>query len=85
MTVSACSTVKPDPVVVAQVIRPELPASARKKCDDPVKLPDRMLPAEEATPLWAKDRAALRVCETRRGAAVAAVDAAPVPDPRPLQ
>jgi hypothetical protein len=57
-------------------VRPALPASARAPCDKPALLPDRDLTQREATSYWARDRTALKTCETRRAAAVAAVDAA---------
>lgn len=59
---------------MTQFIRPTLPLAARQPCADPVPLPDRDLSEGEATNLWGKDRAALRACEPRRAAAVAAVD-----------
>lgn len=59
-----------------EFIKPELPAATRQRCADPVKLPDRDLSASEVTTSWGRDRAALRICETRRAAAIAAVDGA---------
>lgn len=59
-----------------EFIRPELPATARQRCPDPVALPDRDMTASEVTNGWGRDRANLRICETRRAAAVAAVDGA---------
>jgi hypothetical protein len=75
---SACSTTaeKIEPTVKLEFIKPTLPASARKRCADPVEAPDRDLPEGEATDLWNIDRANLRICETRRAAAVVAVDGA---------
>jgi hypothetical protein len=72
---SACSTApSPEPVVKLQIVRPQLPAAARQPCAAPVALQDRSLAAAEVTAAWGRDRAALRICETRRSAAVAAVD-----------
>jgi len=62
-----------------------VPAESRKPCDVPVALPDRALTAKELTPLWGKDRSALAVCEQRRAAAVAAVDAIPASVPLPQE
>lgn len=59
-----------------EFVKPTLPTSARKRCADPVDLPDRDLLDGEATDLWNIDRASLRICETRRAAAVVAVDGA---------
>ncbi|MCP4561999.1 MAG: hypothetical protein GY873_08690 [Bosea sp.] len=59
-----------------QIVRPQLPSAARQPCAAPVALPDRNLAAAEVTSAWARDRAALRLCESRRAAAVAAVDGA---------
>lgn len=56
--------------------RPALPAAARQRCDAPVATPDRDLNEREVASLWSRDRLALRACETRRAAAVAAVDGA---------
>lgn len=76
--VSACSTSaeKVEPIVKLEFVKPALPASSRKRCADPVEAPDRDLLEGEATDLWNTDRANLRICETRRAAAVAAVDGA---------
>lgn len=52
----------------------ELPAEAKRKCADPVSLPDRNLSEAEATSLWGRDRTSLRICETRRAAAVGATN-----------
>lgn len=51
-----------------------LPEAARQPCADPRKLPDRDLTSREVATNWGADRAALATCETRRAAAVAAVD-----------
>lgn len=52
---------------------PAVPPVALKRCEAPAHLPDRDITAAEATGFWARDRAALRDCETRRAAATAAV------------
>lgn len=59
-----------------EFIRPALPAIARAACAEPAALPDRDMTASEVTNSWGRDRASLRICETRRAAAVAAVDGA---------
>lgn len=76
---SACSTAPVEPTVKLELVRPELPAIARQRCADPVVIPDRDIQAAEITSLWGRDRAALRICETGRAAAVAAVDGAVTP------
>lgn len=74
---SGCSTAPdPEPTVKVEFTWPELPAVARQRCTDPVALPDRDITASEVTNGWGRDRANLRICETRRAAAVAAVDGA---------
>lgn len=57
-------------------MRPTLPAPARQRCDAPVATPDRDLTGREVASLWGRDRVALRACEARRAAAVAAVEGA---------
>lgn len=75
---SGCSTTpdEPAPTVKTEFIRPTVPAIARQRCADPVTLPDRDLTEAESTSLWGRDRSALRQCEPRRAAAVAAIDGA---------
>ncbi len=73
---SACSTTPVEPTVKLELVKPELPEAARQRCADPLRLPDRDMTAAEVTSNWGRDRAALRICETRRAAAVAAVDGA---------
>lgn len=69
--VSGCLTAEPpEPSVRTEFIRAEISAEARKPCAAPVKLPDRSLTAREVTTSWGQDRSALRVCESRRRAAV---------------
>lgn len=71
---SACSPTDPKPVIRTEVITLTVPDSARQPCAEPRPLPDRDLTAREVTTNWSADRAGLRNCETRRAAAVAAVD-----------
>ena len=73
-TASACSTRAERTVTQTRIVRPALPPVARAPCDRPQALPDADLSAEAATRLWGRDRAALRICESRRAAAVAAID-----------
>ena len=73
---SACSPDSPAPIVITKTITPVVPAAARQKCADPVALPDRAMPEGDIVPAWGADRAALKSCEQRRAAAVAAIDAA---------
>ena len=68
---SACSIdSRPEPIVRTVIAIPEIPSEAKLKCSAPVTLPDRDLGGQEAASLWGRDRNALRVCETRRAAAV---------------
>ncbi|GAA0600182.1 hypothetical protein GCM10008943_14230 [Paenochrobactrum glaciei] len=78
-----CSTTTPSQIVRTQISQPNIPAQALKPCDDPVALPDRALSAKELTPLWGKDRAALKECEAKRAALVAAVKPVPTPKEKP--
>ncbi|MCJ8027026.1 hypothetical protein MUU56_16645 [Shinella yambaruensis] len=73
---SACSHTEPKPVVRIVRAQVTLPESARLACPHPIALPDRDMTSGEVTVKWGADRAALLTCETRRAAAVAAVDAA---------
>lgn len=73
---SACSPTEPKPVIRTELVTVALPDSARQPCARPAALPDRDLTSREVTTKWGADRAALVTCETRRAAAVAAVDAA---------
>jgi hypothetical protein len=81
MIVSGCSA--RNERVLAQIITPSLPAESRRICAKPVTLPDRAITSREVTSLWGQDRAALSTCEARRSAAVKAVDAVPLPAPKP--
>ncbi len=71
---SACSHDKGKPVIRVFYPTVAIPDSARRPCDRPSELPDRDLTSREVTSKWGADRAALLTCETRRAAAVAAVD-----------
>jgi len=62
------------PAVRTELVRPVAPASARQPCAAPMTLPDRDLTEAEATGSWGRDRANLRQCESRRAAAIAAID-----------
>ena len=74
VSVASCSTDdKGAPVVVSRIVEREVPAEAKKPCADPVRLPNRDLTEREATNFWGQDRTALRICETRRAAAVEGV------------
>lgn len=74
--VAACSTAPDRPVIKTAFMRPQVPAAAREPCPEPVAVPDRRLSQQEVVSLWGRDRAALRMCEPRRRAAVEAVDTA---------
>jgi hypothetical protein len=58
------------PVLRTVTIEREIPAEAKIPCADPVPLPDRALGEAETSSLWGRDRTSLRICETRRKAAV---------------
>lgn len=81
--VSACSHTeeKPAPTPVIY-LRAEVPPSSRVPCAVS-DLPDRALSASEITPKWGADRKEIKSCDARRAAAVAAMDAIPVPENRP--
>ncbi|TAA54887.1 hypothetical protein EXZ48_26040 [Shinella sp. JR1-6] len=72
---SACSPTEPAPLVRVEQRPVVLPEVARQPCANPRALPDRDLSSREVATNWGADRAALTTCETRRAAAVAAVDA----------
>jgi hypothetical protein len=61
-------------VLVTRLAKPTLPASALTPCSSPVPLPDRSLTAGETVKFWGRDRAALRICEARRAAAVRSLE-----------
>ncbi|NNV20668.1 hypothetical protein EHE22_09540 [Ochrobactrum pseudogrignonense] len=73
------------PILRTEFAKATLPAESRKPCDAPVTLPDRALSAKELTPMWGKDRSALAVCEQRRAAAVASIEAIPASIPVPQE
>jgi len=60
-------------VIAAPAPPPSVPPTALQRCRDPQALPDRDLTSVEATGFWARDRASLRDCETRRAAVTAAL------------
>ena len=76
--VSACSTSadRIEPTVKLEFVKPQLPASARIRCAKRARLPDRDLTESEVADALAVADANLEICETRRAAAVAAVDGA---------
>ncbi|MBB4122930.1 hypothetical protein [Martelella radicis] len=64
--------------MITELIKPVLPDEARKPCAAPEKLPDEGgLSEAQVVSLWGADRVNLKTCESRRAAAVNAVDAAP--------
>ena len=67
---SACSTSDRTPIVRTEFVTSEVSAEAKKPCAAPVPLPDRDLTAGETQTYWGADRTALRVCESRRAAAI---------------
>lgn len=71
---SACSTSDKPPAVRTVLVERAIPPESLKACASPVRLPDRDLPDAEAARLWGSDRTALRVCESRRAAAVEGAD-----------
>jgi hypothetical protein len=58
------------------MVRPTVPPGAAEPCPAPVVLPDRKITERETTTFWGRDRASLRVCETRRAATVRAIEGA---------
>ena len=74
---SGCSQTDENPPVVRTVaVKSTLPPEAREPCPANSPKPDRDMPRAEVFDHWAADRTARNVCEARRKAAVAAVDAA---------
>ena len=72
---SGCSTAPPEPPTVkTEFVRPAVPAIARLACVGPAALPDRDATESEATSDGLAYRSALRICDIRRAAAVAAID-----------
>lgn len=72
LTVSACSISAdvPPPVVKTVYVEREVPAVAKQKCAEPVKVPFRRLSEAETRAALLTDGHSLRVCEARRAAAV---------------
>ncbi|WP_246786305.1 hypothetical protein [Bartonella taylorii] len=56
-----------------QFLSVELPPVVGMACSRPALLPQRALNAREVVHYWGRDRAALLICEQRRGAAVRAI------------
>ena len=75
VTVSACSHDEPKIVVRTVSTMPAISPEARQPCAKPVAVPDRDLTEKETFTGWNRDRSELVACETRRAAAIAAVDA----------
>lgn len=70
LLVAACSSSDPATPEMRLVEVPrEVPAEARRRCDDPVAVPVRDYRQREIVNLWNRDRAALRTCERRRALA----------------
>ncbi|WP_425486679.1 hypothetical protein [Bartonella callosciuri] len=69
----ACSTTKPVNSFFDRFLSVELPPVVRMACSRPSLLPERALNAREVVRYWSRDRAALLICEQRRGAAVKAI------------
>ena len=79
---SGCSRTEgetPKPVVRTVYVKPELSPESRKVCPPLQDKTDRQMSEAEVFGKWAADRTARNVCETRRAAAVAAVDAVVTP------
>jgi len=75
---SACASSPDEPIVITELIKLTLPSEAREPCPPPSSLPDDGgLSEAQVVSLWGADRVNLKTCETRRAAAVNAVDAAP--------
>nr|WP_275064837.1 MULTISPECIES: hypothetical protein [Bartonella] len=73
LSVCACSTSKPRDSFAYQFLSVELPPVVRMACSRPVLLPEHALNGREVVHYWSRDRAALLICEQRRGAAVKAI------------
>ena len=50
------------------IVKPAVNAYLKQPCAAPVTIPERTLADHELTPLWARDRSALRQCEAKRAA-----------------
>lgn len=61
------------PAVVLTQVKATVPSEADTPCPVPVVLPNRAISAAETVNLWSVDRNGLRVCESRRAAAVATI------------
>ncbi|WP_077107297.1 hypothetical protein [Agrobacterium sp. DSM 25558] len=75
---SSCSQTNPPPpppVVRTVYLTPELPPEAREECPELSPKTPGDMPQEQVFNNWAADRTARNICEERRKAAVAAVDA----------
>lgn len=64
-------------MVIVQRVPVELPPEARKPCPELTpKATESDLPEDVVFDRWSSDRTARNVCEERRAAAIAAIDAA---------
>lgn len=73
---SSCSqTNPPSPVVRTVHVTPALPPEARQECPKLSVKPQSDMTQQQVFSSWAADRTARNICEERRKAAVAAVDA----------
>ena len=68
LTISACSTDRP--ALKSEFLAVKLPPAAVQACARPQRLPARDLSQAEVARYWARDRAALKMCEAKRVAAV---------------
>lgn len=74
LSATGCSTLSaPEPTVRVEFVKPEIPASAKTPCADPVAIPVRKTTEKEAFSLHKQDRLALVECEGKRKAAVDAI------------
>lgn len=74
LLVAACSSADPEAPQVRLVEVPrEVPAEAKKPCDNPSDLPERDLKQSEVVTFWNRDRAALKICERRRALAAGGI------------
>jgi hypothetical protein len=64
-------------VVITRIVVPDVPAVAREPCRRPTAIPQvPRLSQRDAVAIMLRDRAALTECESKRAAAVAAIDGA---------
>ncbi|WP_320200508.1 hypothetical protein RMR16_008735 [Agrobacterium sp. rho-13.3] len=77
MAASSCSQTNPPPPPAIRTVylTPTLPPEAREECPKLSAKPPGDMPQQQVFDNWAADRTARNICEERRKAAVAAVDA----------